>query len=782
LLGGALVFSIGAALGGWWAVLTLRRLDHQLVERFSGRRWEIPSKIYSDSFTVYAESEISPLNLVERLDRLDYRRVDANVAHAGEYRYQPADRRLEVFLRNFNYPGRPFPGFPARVELAGKSVSAITRLDTGQALDSLELEPEILAGIYDQAAEERRVVKINEVPKRLVQSVLAAEDKRFFEHHGIDLRGVFRALYANLRQGRVVQGGSTLTQQLVKNFFLTGSRTMDRKVTEAVMALLVEFHYSKVDILETYLNEIYLGQRGSRGIFGVWEGAQFYFGKEPKDLSIGEAAMLAGLIRAPGHLSPAKNPGPAKRRRDEVLRALLENGDITAEDYRQALEEPLPERAASTEATGAPYFVDYIRAEIEEQYPLNTLTSEGFRIFTTLDPSLQGEAERAVANGLASLEKRHPALTKRPEPLEAALLAIQPHTGEIKAMVGGRSYVRSQFNRVTDAERQPGSVFKPIVFVAALEEEEQKGGRQFLPTRRIADTPFTWTYDGQSWSPENYKGEYHADVTLRQALELSLNSATARLAQEVGLDHIHDVAVRLGLPESLPEVPAMVLGGVEVTVYELAQAFATIANLGFRTTTSAIRAVLDGEGNPIVRGSLGASQAVSPRVAYLLTNLMQGVFERGTARAARTAGIQFPTAGKTGTTNEGRDAWFVGFTPDLLVIVWVGFDRKDVLGLSGAQAALPIWIGFMKAATAGQPGTPFLVPPGVQTVTIDPASGALATSRCPERFNESFFDGEAPAEPCPIHPEVGALGPQPSALGFRGADSREPTAESRSSP
>ena len=749
---------IGAAAAGWWAFHTLRRLDHELVERFSGRRWEIPSKIYSDSFTVYAGSEISPLNLVERLGRLDYRRVDGEVAHAGEYRYQPAERRLEVFLRNFSYPSRPFPGFPARLEIAGQSVSAITRLDTGQAIDSLEFEPEILAGIYDQAAEERRVVKINEVSKLLVQAVLAAEDRRFFEHHGIDVRGVFRALYTNLRQGRVVQGGSTLTQQLVKNFFLTGSRTMERKVTEAVMALLVEFHYSKVEILETYLNEIYLGQRGSRGIFGVWEGAQFYFGKEPRDLSIGEAAMLAGLIRAPGHLAPAKNPEPAKRRRDEVLRALLENGDITTEEYHQALDEPLPERAASTASTGAPYFVDYVRGEIEEQYPLNTLTSEGFRIFTTLDPSLQREGERAVANGLTALEKRHPALTKKPEPLEAALLAIQPRTGEIKAMVGGRSYARSQFNRVTDAERQPGSVFKPIVFLAALEEEE-KGGRQFLPTRRIADTPFTWTYDGRSWSPENYKGEYHGDVTLRQALELSLNSATARIAQEVGLDHIHEVAVRLGLPEGLPKVPAMVLGGVEVTVYEVAQAFATIANLGFRAETSAIRAVLDGEGNPITRASLGASQAVSPRVAYLVTNLMQGVFDRGTAKLARTAGIEFPAAGKTGTTNEGRDAWFVGFTPDLLVVVWVGFDRNDVVGLSGAQAALPIWIDFMRAATVGLPGTSFLVPPGIQTVTIDPASGALATTRCPERFDESFFDSEAPTEPCPLHPETGLPAP-----------------------
>jgi penicillin-binding protein 1B len=753
LAAAALVLAAASGMAGWWAVRAVRRLDREIVERFSGRRWEIPSKIYSDSFVVYAGSEIAPLNLVARLDRLDYRRVDGEIVHAGEYRYEPGKRRLDVYLRNFDYPRRPIRGFPASIDVADGKAAAISRLDTGQPIDSLELEPEILAGIYDRSAEERRVVKIGELPKILVQAVLAAEDRRFFQHHGIDVRGVLRALLANLRRGRVVQGGSTLTQQLIKNFFLTGQRTLERKVIEAMMAVLAEIHYSKMEILETYLNEIYLGQRGSRGIFGVWEGAQFYFGKEPKDLSIGQAAMLAGLIRAPGHLAPAKNPEAAEHRRDEVLRSMLESGDITLPEYRSARAEALPDRLPAPESTGAPYFVDYVRNELEEQYPLNTLTSEGFRIFTTLDPSLQRDAEHAIAQGLAALEKRHAGLTRQSGPLQALLLAIQPHTGETKVMVGGRSYESSQFNRVTDAERQPGSVFEPIVFCAAFEAEEREGEKRFLATRRIADTPFTWTYEGRAWSPQNYAGEYHAEVTLRQALELSLNSATARLAQEVGLDRIREVAVRLGLRNDLSTMPATALGGVQVTAYELAGAFATIANLGFRAELSAIRAVLDGEGNPIERNTLGASQAISPRVAYLVTNLMEGVVDRGTARAVRGAGITFPSAGKTGTTNDGRDAWFIGFTPDLLAVVWVGFDRDDVLGLSGAEAALPIWIDFMKAANAGRPSTPFLVPPGIRTAWIDPASGALATSRCPTRFEEFFFEGEAPTERCPLHPE-----------------------------
>ncbi len=751
----ALLGATVLAAAGTWAYFQVRRLDHELVERFSGKRWEIPSKIYSDSFVANVGGELSPLKLVERLDRLEYRRVDGDVEHAGEYRYRPSERRIDVYLRNFHYPNRVARGFPARLEIAENRVSEILRLDSGESIDGIELEPEILAGIYTGAAEERRVVHIQEIPKILVQAVLAAEDHRFFEHHGIDGRGVLRAMLANLRSGRVVQGGSTLTQQLIKNFFLSSTRSFERKVTEAVMAVLAEIHYSKLEILETYLNEIYLGQRGSRGIYGVWEGSQFYFGKELRDLTIAEAAMLAGIIRGPSHLAPNRNPEPARRRRDEVLATLRENGEISPAEYEQAIADQLPERVPSTESTGAPYFVDYVRSQLEAEVPSNTLASEGFRIFTTLDPSLQRDAERAVHDGLAALERARPRLAEGGEPVEALLLAVQPHSGEIKVMVGGRSYDASQFNRVSDARRQPGSVFKPIVLLAAMEDEEQKGSRRFLPTRKVLDAPFTWTYDGQSWSPENYKGEYHGEVTIRQALERSLNAATARIAQEVGIDHVREVASRIGF-DDLPALPALALGGVEVSALEVARSFATIANLGFRAETSAIRSVVDGEGNPIVRTSLGASQAVSPRVAYLVTHLMEGVVDRGTARAVRAAGIRFPVAGKTGTTNDGRDAWFVGFTPDLLAVVWVGFDRDRALGLSGAEAALPLWIEFMKSAYAGSPATAFLVPPGIVSSWIDPASGELATARCPVRLEEAFLEGEAPSFHCPLHPDSGA--------------------------
>ncbi|MGH7821131.1 MAG: penicillin-binding transpeptidase domain-containing protein, partial [Candidatus Binatia bacterium] len=523
-----------------------------------------------------------------------------------------------------------------------------------------------------------------------------------------------------------------------------------------------------------------LGQRGPKGIYGVWEGARFYFGKDPRDLSIAESAMLAGLIKAPGLYSPTRNPLRALRRRNDVLAALRRRGEIGPAEYEEAIQEPLPDQLPTVEETDAPYFVDFVRAELEGRYPEDALTSQGFRIFTSLDPVLQRAAETAVRDGLAALEKRHPRLVREgEEPVQAALLAVEPHTGEIRAMVGGRAYKTSQFNRVMQAHRQPGSIFKPIVFLAAFEEEERRAAREYLPTRRLADEPFVWRYDGRAWEPKNYRGLYHGEVSLRDALELSLNSATARLASEIGVERVREMAIRLGFDERLAALPSLVLGSAEVTPFEVAQGFSAIANLGFRPEVASIRAVLDGEGQALVRNPMRAEQVVSPRVAYLVTDLMQGVVERGTARAIRSAGLGVPVAGKTGTTNEGRDAWFVGFTSDLLAVVWVGFDREAPLGLSGAEAALPIWIDFMKSATRGRPQAPFLVPPGIQKAVIDPATGQLATARCPHRLEESFLEGGAPIDFCALHADPGAeprlAAPTPGAVPILAPDAT-PTA------
>jgi penicillin-binding protein 1B len=752
-----------------WGVATVRELDRNLVERLSGRRWQLPSRLYGDSFVVYVGQELVPADLVVRLERLGYSRVDREPRSTGTYRFDRSRGRVDVWLREFVEGARHVPATAARLSFRLGLVTAIESLDDGRALGAAELEPELIAGIYDRIWENRRPVHVTDLPRRLVDAVLAAEDRRFFEHHGIDGRGVARALVANLRSGRVVQGGSTLTQQVIKNFFLTPARTWRRKATEAVMALLLEWRYSKLEILELYLNEIYFGQRGAMGIHGVREASRFYFGKEPRDLTLAETAMLAGLIRAPGKFAPTRDPERARSRRNQVLVTLRNDGKISEEELEEARTEPLPERLPSPEPVVAPYYVEFVQAELQGRHSAEDLVSQGFRIFTSLDVSLQLAAEKAVARGLERLEQARPEWRKR-EPadrLQAAVVAIQPSTGEIRAMVGGRSYAESQFDRATQARRQIGSLFKPIVALAAFEEEERESGGRFTPARRLEDAPFTWRYDGRSWTPANFADRYLGEVTMRDAIEHSLNAATARLAEDVGLPRILQLSTRLGLPKPKLAVPSVVLGTIEASPLEVAQAYAAISSLGFRTDALSIRSVHDAEGLPIERATLTAEQVVSPRVAHLVTSLLEGVVDRGTARGIREAGIRAPVAGKTGTTNDGRDAWFVGFVPDLLTVVWVGFDRGEPAGLTGSRAALPIWIDVMKEAIAARPATPFLVPPGIRTVEIDPASGGLATPGCRDRRTESFLDGSEPVAPCALHaraPEPPMASPSAPAL------------------
>jgi len=549
----------------------------------------------------------------------------------------------------------------------------------------------------------------------------------------------------NLRSGHVVQGGSTLTQQLMKNFFLSDERSLKRKLIEAAMALIAERRYSKQEILENYLNEIYLGQRGAQGIFGVWEAAHFYFAKPLSELSIAEMALLAAIIKAPNRYSPFRNSQRALRRRNLDLALMLRQGDITTEQYEQAVAEPLRLAQPKPAGNDAPYFVDFLRRELAQNYPAEVLTSEGLRIFTTLDMQLQQSAEEAVHRGLADLAKRYKRLRsdKPTNALEAALIAVQPQTGEIKAMVGGRDYRVSQFNRVTQAFRQPGSVFKPFVYLAAFERTEH-GGPVIQPNSMLDDEPFEWAYDNQVWSPTNYKGEYFGRVTVRHALEESLNAATARLARDVGIDAVRDMAERLGITSPLPAVPSLALGAAEVSPFEVAQAYSVLANQGLKATALSVKRVVDRAGNPIERNPIKIERVIDPQAVYLVTHVMEGVIDHGTGQGARRMGFTRPAAGKTGTTNDYRDAWFAGFTPDLVSVVWVGFDQRKPVGLAGSQAALPIWTDFMKQATAGRPVTPFLPPPGVTLVPIDEYTGQLAPPGDPDTIEEAFFKGDEP--------------------------------------
>lgn len=728
-----LLTTTGLVLGAWF----IKKWEHQVIEKFEGHKWRIPSRIYSDSFLLYVGMALRREDLIEKLRRLGYYEVPSAPTAKGQYRFVPARGLLEIYLHDFDFPNERVRGSPVQVAFQGSTVATIENLADGREVFSLELEPELVTGLYERIWQERRVVKLAEVPPMLVKAVLAVEDERFYSHHGVDPIGVMRAMWVNMRTMSFQQGGSTLTQQLMKNFLLTDERTLARKITEAAMALIAERKYSKDYILENYLNEIYLGQRGSQGIFGVWEAAQFYFAKPLADLTVGESALLAGLIRAPNRLSPYRSVEGATRRRDTVLARMFEIGIISRQQYDAALREKLSQRALVKVTNEAPFYVDYLRRELQQNYSNDVLTEEGLRIFTSLDLQLQKIAERAVTDGLKKLEATYPGLRKRGEDdsLEAALIVVRPQTGEIKAMVGGRNYQKSQFNRVFQAKRQPGSIFKPFVYLAALMYGGESGVR-YTPNTIIEDSQFTWSYDGREWQPSNYNKEYYGAVTVKRALESSLNSATGRVAQDVGIRRVRDMAQRLGIQSALPAVPSLSLGSAEVTPLEVAVAFSTLANNGVRTRPLAVKQVTDQSGKVLEKRDVRVQQVISSELANTMNQLLKGVFDRGTAASARRMGFTRPAAGKTGTTNDFKDSWFVGYTPDLLAVVWVGFDGQSALNLSGAQAALPIWTEFMKAATANMPETDFLGPPlpdGEDEEKCAPAGreGVLGGERCP---------------------------------------------------
>jgi penicillin-binding protein 1B len=729
------------ALGGYFL---FHGIDETLVEKFGGRRWDFPSKVYSAPFVAYPGTALRDAGLFDRFAALGYRPVDYPPRARGEYRLSADERVLELVLRPFRYATHREPGRRLQADLDSEGrVVALFDAETGRELNELVLEPIQIAGLHGTLREARREMALGEVPVPLVRSVIAVEDRRFFEHSGLDLRALARAFVVNLKAGGVRQGGSTLTQQLMKNFFLTEERTYSRKLREAAMALSAERRFSKLEILENYMNEIYLGQRYGVGVHGMWEASAYYFGREPRELSLGQIATLAGMIRAPNAYSPHAHPERALERRDVVLRLLLESDEIDRRVYDAAIAEPLGAVAPAPRPAGAPYFVDYVRRELARDFPADVLTSEGYEIFTTLDPELQARAVTAVREGMAGLEQAHPHLDDGTERAETALIATHPRTGAIVAMVGGRDYRRSQFNRVIDGRRQPGSVFKPVVFLTALAGDYAPFGK-FTPATRIPDEPFAWEYDGRVWRPQNYELKNYGEVTLRSALEKSLNVATARLARDVGIDEVRRLAVELGVAAEIPRFPSIALGGWETSPLEMARVYGVFANAGSSSEPVAVSKVVDRQGRVVEGHRLKSRPVVSVREAYLLTHMLEGVVARGTARAAGRLGLKRPAAGKTGTTNDFHDAWFAGYTPDLLAVVWVGFDKARPLGLTGSTAALPIWAGFMKEALRGRPAKRFRVPKGIEFATLDHGSGLRAGAGCRDTVREAFLEGTAP--------------------------------------
>jgi penicillin-binding protein 1B len=691
---------------------------------------------------------VRAVDLAGTLTRLGYVETRGAVSAPGHFRRGPAG--WDIALRNAAGSRRGRHLELVRLELRGDRINRVT--ENGESVTGVALEGEVLAGASDRPGEETRPVRLTEVPKVLVDAVLAAEDHRFFEHRGLDLRGVVRAAWANARAGRVTQGGSTITQQLVKNRLLTARRTFARKLDEAWLATVIDWRYSKERILEGYFNEIYLGQRGPHAIRGVGAATRAFFGKEVHQLSAAEAALLAGMIRAPNSYSPILNPQRARARRDAVLARMKELGTLPDAQYRAAVAEPVRTKATPVGGPSTSYFTDLVREELEQRLGDDAFTAErNAQVDTTLDLALQKFAESAVARGLDRLESRHRTL-RRSDPaerLQAALVALDPRTGHVKALVGGRDYQRSQFNRAAFARRQPGSAFKPFVVATAL--RARSGKVAMTAASFVEDSPLMMDVDGQPWTPRNYQDHYEGRVTVRRAIEASLNAATVRIALAVGLPNVVDTARAMGIEGDLAPVPALALGAFEVTPLELARAYAALANGGLRPrgspTLASVRTA-DGtvtsiDGTPPVR-------VLSPAEAYLVTSLLMGVMESGTAAGAKALGVPAGLAGKTGTTNEARDAWFVGYAPSLLAIVWVGFDDGQPHGMSGSEAALPIWADFMKQALDAYPPSAFPVPAGIVSADIDVSNGKLANRYCPVVKREVFLAGTEPP-PCSDH-------------------------------
>jgi penicillin-binding protein 1B len=734
--------------------------------RLHGERERSLPRVYARPLEVRRGETLTEAELIARLNDLGYAQR-TTVQAPGEF----AIARNAVLLtpRTGSFSGKTIRAtFPAPVRRASGPPAApprgITALEvtagTGKPVraDAVTLDPPLLTALMTSGArEKRRRVSLEAIPKRMQEAVLAIEDQSYYSHPGINPVSVIRSVIVNAIGGnRYPVGGSTITQQLARMFFLTdefnselasGTRSYRRKVQEAVMSLVLERRASKDEILELYLNDVYLGQRGSFAIHGVAEASRLFFGKDVSNLTVGEAALIAGVIQNPGQHSPFVNPKNAVERRNVVLRAMADEEYITGDVAERANREPLVVSARSVD-NEAPYFVDMVGQEIADKFPGLTAQENSVDVHTTLDINLQRLALDAVRDGLGHVDDML-ARRKRKGRAQAALLAVDPRTGEILAMVGGRSYNQSQYNRAIVARRQPGSVFKPFVYLAAFERAAEEGRSDLTPASLTSDTPEIFTFDNQTWEPKNYD-DYDGEITWRRALAMSRNLGTIHVGETVGFDKVAEVWKRVGVGTPPKGFPAITLGVFELTPLEVAQAYTLFTNGGAVRSLKVIDGIDAGERH-VATTDPPLRKVARPDTTYLVTNMMRSVLNEGTGAGARAAGFTLDAAGKSGTTNDLRDAWFVGFTPELLTVVWVGFDDNQPVSLSGSQAALPIWTQFMKSATAGRPSVEFEVPEGITFAEIDRDTGKLALPGCPRTMTESFLSGTEPTEYCELH-------------------------------
>jgi penicillin-binding protein 1B len=719
--------------------------DAIIQEKLRARAAGAVTEIYAAPAVLFPGKPAALDQLCAEARRLGYVERGARNG-AAWYEVKDKDR---LVIHNDDLPIE-FAHRSVEVAFSGGRIRQLVDPDTRVALEMFGLKPQLLSNFITGEREKRRFVPYAELPPVLINAVLAAEDRRFFTHAGVDPVRIIKALIVDIRQGEAVQGASTLTQQFVKNYFLTPERTLKRKLTDAYMSILLERRLSKQEIFELWANEVYLGQHGSFSIAGFGEAAKAFFNKSVKDLTLEEAATLAGIIPAPNRYAPLRHPERARTRRDQVLDAMAEYGMISAAECQRAKAAPLATKPATAlNYSDAPYFVDYVQEYLDERLgPDNELARAHYKVHTTLDVALQQAAYEALREGLAEVDE---ILARGPRGIEpgtvqASLIAVDPVTGRILAMVGGRNYGASQFNRITHSKRQPGSIFKPIVYAAAL-ETAYTSASPLTPVSSVLDAPARFAFDNLLYEPRNYKEEYFGQVSMRQAVAHSLNIATIRFAEAVGFDKITELARRLGLNEDIQPYPAMAIGAFEVTPLEMVRAYTAFAAGGMLAELLPVDCVMDAAGRPIFRAEPQRAQVISPQVAFMVTSLLQSVIREGTGAGVRARGFALPAAGKTGSSHDG---WFAGYTPELLCVAWVGFDDNRELNLPGSRSALPIWTAFMKRAAALRrlSGKEFEVPEDIVSVEVDPTTGYLATERCLYRQSEYFIKGTEPVLPC----------------------------------
>ena len=682
-----------AAVAIWIAYL-----DRVVTRDFQGRLWSVPARVYAEPLDLYAGAPVTADDLEEELRRLHYRSGDP-AAGPGVYRRHGGD--FELHARRVRFVDEIREPELVSVRAGGDSIISLRHAD-GTELPVFRLDPLLVGNVFPVHGEDRVVLSPGDVPPLLRLGVKAVEDRRFDEHHGVDPYGILRALWADLRAGRVIQGGSTLTQQLVKNYFLSDEQTIGRKATEAVMALRLEAHFSKDDILVAYLNEVYLGQDGARAIHGFGLGSEYFFAKPLAELDVGELSLLIGLVKGPSYYDPRKHAERARARRNVVLQELADERLVDAATAKRAAAEPLGLRPPG--GSYVPAYLDLVRRHLKRDYAEADLAAAGLTVYTTLNPRAQAAAEQSLTRHLGRLDA---ASRVRDAHLEGAVIVADPNSGDVVAVVGGRAVGAEGFNRALDARRPIGSLVKPAVYLAALET-----GRYNAATM-LDDAPINLKLsDGSIWAPQNYTHEIYGRVPMARALAESMNLATVRLGLDVGLPRVADTLVSLGL-ETRPILnPSMLLGTVEMTPLEVVQVYTTLANGGFRARLRAVQAVLDEQGRPLKSFKVQVEAAAAPAAVYQLDRMLTLVTARGTGRGA-SARLPPGTivAGKTGTSSDTRDSWFAGFTGTYLAVVWVGYDDNRSTGLTGAAGALPVWADVIASvkSVSYQPVPPELV-------------------------------------------------------------------------